>query len=186
MTSAMRARQEAASGRIKKQYDTVRIRVRFSDRTQIEHTFPHSATIDDVYTMVDSTLHEGSQGDYMLFQSPPKRDFPRNQIRTTLVQLGFAPAAVLGIRWADPTRNGRLPALTQRRMHLRLSGVTWLRVPATCRSRPPSPPRSPRCVRTRRTARRPMHSRRARSASSPRYARACARLTQWFKGTGGK
>ena len=182
----MRARQEAASGRIKKQFDTVRIRVRFSDRTQIEHTFPHSGTIDDVYTMVDGTLHEGGQGDYVLFQSPPKRDFPRNQIRTTLVQLGFAPAAVLGIRWADPKRNGTFPALTQRRTRLRRSGATWPHVHATCRCRPRSRHRFHRCGQTHQMAPRLMHSRRARSASSPRYARARARLTQWFKGTGGK
>ncbi|KAI3620089.1 hypothetical protein CBS9595_002056 [Malassezia furfur] len=160
MTSAMRARQEAASGRIKKQYDTVRIRVRFSDRTQIEHTFPHSATIDDVYTMVDSTLHEGSQGDYMLFQSPPKRDFPRNQIRTTLVQLGFAPAAVLGIRWADPTRNGSDVAARARDMPLPPSFAT--QVPSV----------------------RPNASDGA--SSDAQQAREKRKFPKWFKGTGGK
>lgn len=100
----MRARQDAAQGRTKKQYDTVRIRVRFSDRTQIEQVFPHTAKIADVYALVDNALHEAQRGEYTLFQSPPKRDFSRLDA-ATLVQLGFAPAAVLGIRWADPRRN---------------------------------------------------------------------------------
>ena len=33
----------------------VRIRVRFADRSQVEKTFPHSATIDDVYAL--SLIH---------------------------------------------------------------------------------------------------------------------------------
>lgn len=105
MTSAMRARQAEAQGRAKKQYDSVRIRVRFADRTQIEQVFPHTATINDVYALVDNSVQ--AAGDYVLFQSPPKRDFPRAPgASATLIQLGFAPAAVLGIRWMDAQRNG--------------------------------------------------------------------------------
>lgn len=105
MTSAMRARQDEAQGRAKKQYDSVRIRVRFADRTQIEQVFPHTATINDVYALVDNSVQ--AAGDYVLFQSPPKRDFPRAPgASATLIQLGFAPAAVLGIRWMDAQRNG--------------------------------------------------------------------------------
>ncbi|WFC95401.1 hypothetical protein MBRA1_002049 [Malassezia brasiliensis] len=168
MTSAMRARQEAASGRVKKQYDTVRIRVRFSDRTQIEHTFPHSATINDVYTMVDSTLHEGGQGDYVLFQSPPKRDFPRNQIRTTLVQLGFAPAAVLGIRWADPARNAT-------------DAPAPLRSDVAARARDmPLPP----SFATQIPSVRPNAS--DGTSSDAQQAREKRKFPKWFKSTGGK
>ncbi|WFC99863.1 hypothetical protein MYAM1_002609 [Malassezia yamatoensis] len=105
MTSAMRARQAEAHARSKKQYDTIKIRIRFSDRTQLEHTFPHTATIRDLYELVDQSLNEEGKGDYVLFQSPPKRDFPRAADSPTLSQLGFAPAAVLGIRWSDPRRN---------------------------------------------------------------------------------
>ena len=88
----------------------VRIRVRFSDRSQVEKTFPHSATIDDVYAFVDTAIDPAAgAGDYVLFQTPPKRDFVRahpDLRATTLVQLGFAPAAMLNIRWSDARRNG--------------------------------------------------------------------------------
>lgn len=88
----------------------VRIRVRFADRSQVEKTFPHSATINDVYAFVDAAIDPAAgAGDYVLFQTPPKRDFVRahpDLRTTTLVQLGFAPAAMLSIRWTDVRRNG--------------------------------------------------------------------------------
>ncbi|WFD43758.1 hypothetical protein MPSI1_002422 [Malassezia psittaci] len=105
MTSAMRARQAEVNARSKKQYDMIKIRIRFPDRTQIEQTFSHTATISDLYELVDNALNEEGKGDYVLFQSPPKRDFPRAANSPTLSQLGFAPAAVLGIRWGDSSRN---------------------------------------------------------------------------------
>ncbi|WFD31186.1 hypothetical protein MSPP1_002220 [Malassezia sp. CBS 17886] len=110
MTSAMRARRAAMRADAVKTYDTIRVRVRFSDRTQIETALPHSATIADVYAFVDGALHDDARvsSAYVLFQSPPKRDFARDDpsLRTTtLAGLGFAPAAVLGIRWSDMQRN---------------------------------------------------------------------------------
>lgn len=109
MTSAMRAKYDRDHGKTKKQFETIRIRVRFSDRTQIESVFPHASTILDVYDFVDSVLAEGQHGPYLLFQSPPRRDFPRapSSKSHTLRALGFAPAAVLGIRWSDPSKNGK-------------------------------------------------------------------------------
>lgn len=183
MTSAMRARQEAALGRTKKQYDSVRIRVRFSDRTQIEQLFPHTATIDDVYALVDNALHEEGKGDYMLFQSPPKRDFPRSQSRSTLIQLGFAPAAVLSIRWSDPRRNGTCKRLIQRPMHPLHCAATSQHEPARCRLLPHFLRMHLQCPKSILMARCRTPNTRARSANSPRYG---ARLTQWFKSTGGK
>lgn len=103
MTSAMRARRDAELGKQKKQFDAVRVRVRFADRTQIESSFAPSATMADIYALVDASV-VGS-GNYVLFQAPPRRDFLRAE-PASLAALGFAPAAVLGIRWDDAARNG--------------------------------------------------------------------------------
>ena len=109
MTSAMREKYDREHGKSKKQYDFIRIRVRFSDRTQIERTFPHNATILDVYDAVDHVLwEEHDHGTYVLFQSPPRRNFPRTHTTDTLRSLGFAPAAVLSIQWSNPSKNGTL------------------------------------------------------------------------------
>ncbi|WFD27890.1 hypothetical protein MNAN1_002898 [Malassezia nana] len=106
MTRAMREKRDQELGRTKKVYEQIRIRVRFADRMQIESTFPAAATIMDVYAFVDNALVDASDT-YVLFQSPPRRDFPRTTSTPaqTLTSLGFAPAAVLGVRWSDPSRN---------------------------------------------------------------------------------
>jgi len=113
MTRAMREKRDQELGRTKKVYEHIRIRVRFADRMQIESTFPAAATIADVYAFVDEALVDASDT-YVLFQSPPRRDFPRTDPARaqTLASLGFAPAAVLGVRWSDPSRNGTYAALT--------------------------------------------------------------------------
>lgn len=105
MTSAMRARRDAERARGRPQYTSVRVRVRFADRSQVEKTFDIGAHIADVYAFVDA-LRDGA-ADYTLFQSPPRRDFARDEPQT-LGALGFAPAAVLGIRWAAAQLNGAL------------------------------------------------------------------------------
>ena len=113
MTRAMREKRDQELGRTKKVYEHIRIRVRFADRMQIESTFPAAATIADVYAFVDEALVDTSDT-YVLVQSPPRRDFPRTDPARaqTLASLGFAPAAVLGVRWSDPSRNGTYATLT--------------------------------------------------------------------------
>ncbi|WFD36933.1 hypothetical protein MCUN1_003825 [Malassezia cuniculi] len=102
MTSAMRAKRDAEIAKRKPQYTSVKVRVRFADRSQVEKTFDVGARIDQVYMFVDSLLEETVA--YTLFQSPPRREFPVHA-RETLGQLGFAPAAVLGVRWEDARLN---------------------------------------------------------------------------------
>lgn len=130
----MREKRDQELGRTKKVYEQIRIRVRFADRMQIESTFPAAATIMDVYAFVDNALVDTSNT-YVLFQSPPRRDFPRTASTPaqTLTSLGFAPAAVLGVRWSDPSRNGRLLYLTQPPMPQRRSSPSCSRVHATFR-----------------------------------------------------
>lgn len=113
MTRAMREKRDQELGRTKKVYEHIRIRIRFADRMQIESTFPAAATIMDVYAFVDDALADASDP-YVLFQSPPRRDFPRTEKARaqTLTSLGFAPAAVLGVRWSDPLKNGTQPLLS--------------------------------------------------------------------------
>lgn len=173
MTSAMRAKEEAARNKNKKQYDSVRIRVRFPDRTQLEQVFAHTATVHDVYALVDSVLQEQNAGEYVLFQSPPRRDYARTSgaDAPTLLELGFAPAAVLSIQWMDVHRNGTHPLLTQPRTRLRPSKWNIWRLRAICLL----PPRiQNRCLwygsRGRRTLR-TTQAMRAPSEKCPRYVR---------------
>lgn len=139
MTRAMREKRDRELGRTKKVYEEVRIRIRFADRMQIESTFPASATISDVYAFVDDALVDASDT-YLLFQSPPRREFPRTEPARaqTLVSLGFAPGAVLGVCWSDPRKNGTFAALTQPPMHPRRSSPSCSRAHAMCRHRPRS------------------------------------------------
>ena len=60
-----------------------------------------------MYNFVDAVT-DPHHGTYILFQSPPRREFPRAPVATapTLLSLGFAPAAVLSIRWTDAAKNG--------------------------------------------------------------------------------
>lgn len=145
MTKAMRERRDAALGKTKKTYTTVRMRVRFADRTLVERSFPGTATMADVYSFVDTTLSDEarSSGTYTLFQAPPRRDFARQNTRDTLVALGFAPAAVLGIRFDDPMKNStscilrsiaiaRAPEREPARPHARSAGAASV----ACRTRP--------------------------------------------------
>lgn len=102
MTSAMRARRDAAAAARRPQYTHVRMRVRFADRSQVEKTFAADARIGAVYEFVDGLLERSVP--YTLFESPPRREYARDACES-LAQLGLAPAAALGIRWADAALN---------------------------------------------------------------------------------
>ncbi|PWN48658.1 hypothetical protein IE53DRAFT_389121 [Violaceomyces palustris] len=110
MTRAMREKEDIRLGRVKRTYESVRIRIRFSDRTQIESTFPSKSTLPVIYDFVKSTLSPEAAGKpFTLYQTPPKRDLLPNDPKLkgkTLSELGMVPAAVLSIRWSDPEMNG--------------------------------------------------------------------------------
>ncbi|KAK0544800.1 hypothetical protein OC846_005924 [Tilletia horrida] len=109
MTKAMRERENAKYGIVKKTYTTVRLRVRFSNGTQLENTFPASATLTPVYNFVRSSLAPAyTSKKFTLYVSPPKRDLGESDPKLkgkTLAELGLIPAAVVNIRWEDSAMN---------------------------------------------------------------------------------
>ncbi|KAK0529175.1 hypothetical protein OC842_004322 [Tilletia horrida] len=108
MTKAMREREQAKYG-TKKTYTTVRLRIRFSNGTQLESTFPATSTLPPVYRFVRESLapaHAAKK--FTLYVTPPKRDLAETDPKlrgTTLSELGLVPAAVLNIRWEDTQMN---------------------------------------------------------------------------------
>lgn len=129
MTQAMREREAARLGLRKKEHNEVgtlvrarsypmltpamqsRIRIRFSDRTQLEATVPAAAQVPVLYHLLRSHLAtEHAQTSFTLYQTPPKRDFPERtkdpKLRgKTLKELGMVPQAALNIRWEKAEMN---------------------------------------------------------------------------------
>ncbi|KDN53179.1 hypothetical protein K437DRAFT_253509 [Tilletiaria anomala UBC 951] len=112
MTKAMREKAEAMLGKQKRTWEYVKIRVRFSDRTQIESSFPSSASINEVYTFVRGAVRQdvldNKKGGFTLYTAPPCKDYVESDAKIRgkgLVELGLAPAAVLNVRWEDTAMN---------------------------------------------------------------------------------
>ncbi|KAE8221285.1 hypothetical protein CF319_g5326 [Tilletia indica] len=109
MTKAMRERQDAKYGTTKKVYTTVRLRIRFSNGTQLESTFPSSSSLSPVYDFVRTSLAPAhASKKFTLYLTPPKRDLAEGDPKLrgkTLGELGLVPAAVLNIRWEEMAMN---------------------------------------------------------------------------------
>ncbi|KAL9933200.1 hypothetical protein V8E36_007918 [Tilletia maclaganii] len=109
MTKAMREREQAKYGTTKKVYTTVRIRIRFSNGTQLESAFPATSSLSPVYDFVRTSLApEHAAKRFTLYITPPKRDLAEGDPKLkgkTLADLGLVPAAVLSIRWEDSAMN---------------------------------------------------------------------------------
>lgn len=89
----------------------IRIRIRLSDRTTLEGTFPSTAQVPTLYCFLRAHLsHRHARHAFTLYQSPPKRDLPESTKDVklqgkTLRELGMAPAAVVLVRWSDTAMN---------------------------------------------------------------------------------
>ncbi|KAG9315130.1 hypothetical protein JVU11DRAFT_4253 [Chiua virens] len=105
----LRATREAAERAKKDRWPTTTIRVRFSDRTQLEKTFPSTDKIRSVYAFVRASLrHDVKPIKFILYQSPPKRDLKVSDPKVrdlTLAELQLAPSSVLLLRFEDESLN---------------------------------------------------------------------------------
>ncbi|KIJ66800.1 hypothetical protein HYDPIDRAFT_85448 [Hydnomerulius pinastri MD-312] len=106
----LRATREAADKAKRDRWPNTTIRVRFSDRTQLEKTFPSTDKIRTVYAFVRSSLREDVKPiKFILYQSPPKRDLKVTDPKVkdlTLSELQLAPSSVLLLRFEDESLNG--------------------------------------------------------------------------------
>ncbi|KAJ8586259.1 hypothetical protein M405DRAFT_864735 [Rhizopogon salebrosus TDB-379] len=124
----LRAQREAAEKSKKDRWPTTTIRVRFSDRTQLEKTFPSTDKIRSVYAFVRSSLRDDVKPiKFILYQSPPKRDLlvsDPNVRDLSLVELQLSPSSILLLRFTDESLNGTnvpaplLPSITARAIEL--------------------------------------------------------------------
>jgi len=105
----LRATREAAEKAKRDRWPNTTVRVRFSDRTQLEKTFPSSDKIRSVYAFVRSSLHDDVKPiKFILYQSPPKRDLKVSDPKVrdlTLAELQLAPSSVLLLRFEDESLN---------------------------------------------------------------------------------
>ncbi|KAH7884572.1 hypothetical protein F5I97DRAFT_1929418 [Phlebopus sp. FC_14] len=106
----LRATREAAAKAKRDKWPNTTIRVRFSDRTQLEKTFPSMDKIRSVYAFVRSSLRDDVKPiKFILYQTPPKRDLKVSDPKVrdlTLAELQLAPSSVLLLRFEDETLNG--------------------------------------------------------------------------------
>jgi len=85
------------------------IRVKFSDRTQLERVFPSKDKIRSVYAFVRSCLREDVKPIKFILYQPPKRELKVSDPKVrdqSLVQLQLAPSSVLLLRFEDESLNG--------------------------------------------------------------------------------
>ncbi|RPD54296.1 hypothetical protein L226DRAFT_616978 [Lentinus tigrinus ALCF2SS1-7] len=105
-TAAMR---EADDKKRRARWPHTTIRIKFSDRSILEKTFPSTDKIRSVYAFVRGSLREDVKPiKFVLYQSPPKREYKVSDPKVrdlTLLDLNFAPAAQLMIRFEDDRFN---------------------------------------------------------------------------------
>ncbi|KZP27402.1 hypothetical protein FIBSPDRAFT_818578 [Athelia psychrophila] len=106
----LRAKREATEKLKRDRWPNTTIRVRFTDRTQLEKTFPSTDKIRSVYAFVRSSLREDVKPiKFVLYQAPPKREFKVSdpEVRNlSLTELHLAPSSVLLLRFEDDALNG--------------------------------------------------------------------------------
>ncbi|KAG6369395.1 hypothetical protein JVT61DRAFT_14927 [Boletus reticuloceps] len=105
----LRATRDAAEKAKRDRWPNTTIRIRFSDRTQLEKAFPSSEKIRSVYAFVRASLRDDVKPiKFILYQSPPKRDLKVSDPKVrdlTLAELQLAPSSVLLLRFEDESLN---------------------------------------------------------------------------------
>ncbi|KAI0833759.1 hypothetical protein BC628DRAFT_1345173 [Trametes gibbosa] len=101
-TAAMR---DAEDKKRRARWPQTTIRVKFSDRSVLERTFPSTDKIKSVYAFVRSSLREDVKPiKFVLYQSPPKRELRVSDPKVrdlSLVELDLAPSSILLLKFLD-------------------------------------------------------------------------------------
>lgn len=105
----LRTARDAAEKARRERWPLTRIRVRFPDRTQLEKVFSSTDRIKSVYAFVRELLRDDVKPTkFILYQSPPKRDFKVSDPKVrglSLAELELAPSSVLLLRFEDERLN---------------------------------------------------------------------------------
>ncbi|KAJ7163053.1 hypothetical protein C8R46DRAFT_1102301 [Mycena filopes] len=100
----LRAVRDAAEKSKRERWPNTTIRIRFTDRTQLEKVFPSNSKIRSVYAFVRGSLREDVKPVKFVLYQPPKRDLKVSDpsVRDlTLAELYLAPSSVLLLRFED-------------------------------------------------------------------------------------
>ncbi|GAA5834398.1 hypothetical protein JCM11251_007978 [Rhodosporidiobolus azoricus] len=106
LTKRLREREEAEKSRQKAaRWPQTRIRIRFSDRSQLEGVFPSTDKLVHLYEFVRLALKEEvRETGWYLYQSPPRTEYRKSDPKyrgKTLMDLEFTPSSVLYIKFED-------------------------------------------------------------------------------------
>jgi len=105
----LKTAREATERARRERWPLTRIRVRFPDRTQLERVFPSTDRIKSVYAFVRELLRDDVKPvKFILYQSPPKRDFKVSDPKVkglSLTELELAPSSVLLLRFEEDRLN---------------------------------------------------------------------------------
>lgn len=90
-------------------FPITRIRIKFVNQSMLEGSFPSTSTISDVYQFLNnSLLDEASVQNFILYQTPPRREFRLTdpKVRSSnLLDLQLAPSSVLLIKFQTDSYN---------------------------------------------------------------------------------
>ncbi|KAJ6530335.1 hypothetical protein B0H10DRAFT_1862007, partial [Mycena sp. CBHHK59/15] len=105
----LRSVREAEEKAKRDRWPNTTIRIRFTDRTQLEKVFASNSKIRAVYAFVRGSLREDVKPIKFILYQPPKRDLKVSDptVRDlTLSELHLAPSSVLLLRFEDDKLNG--------------------------------------------------------------------------------
>jgi len=104
----LRSQREAADKAKRDRWPNTTIRIRFTDRTQLEKTFPSTDKIRSVYAFVRSSLRDDTKPIKFILYQPPNRDLKVSDLKVrdlTLTELHLSPSSMLLLRFEDESLN---------------------------------------------------------------------------------
>jgi len=104
----LRSQREAAEKSKRDRWPNTTIRIRFTDRTQLEKTFPSTDKIRSVYAFVRSSLRDDLKPIKFILYQPPHRDLKVSDLHVrdlTLTELQLTPSSILLLRFEDEALN---------------------------------------------------------------------------------
>jgi len=107
-TLQLRSQREAAARSKRDRWPNTTIRIRFTDRTQLEKAFPSMDKIRSVYAFVRSCLRDDVKPIKFILYQPPNRDLKVSDLKVrdlSLTELQLTPSSMLLLRFEDQALN---------------------------------------------------------------------------------
>lgn len=110
LTRALREKEALEKKGVKaNRWPQTRIRIRFTDRSQLESVFPSTDTLTAIYEFVKCSIEEKHrQKPFVLYQTPPRQEYLRTDPKMkgkSLIDLQLTPSSVFYIKFEDEGLN---------------------------------------------------------------------------------